>query len=120
RALGPRRPPGQFLAPGAEGHEGQLRRGRAPGPGRLHRRGDTAPFRLRPLRGQPRGVPGLRREAQAGVPGAVGMPEAILEPDLPICDPHHHLWDFPPSPPPPPPLLAPAPTPPPAPPTPLP
>ena len=23
------------------------------------------------------------------------MPEAILEPDLPICDPHHHLWDFP-------------------------
>jgi predicted TIM-barrel fold metal-dependent hydrolase len=23
------------------------------------------------------------------------MPEPILEPDLPICDPHHHLWDFP-------------------------
>jgi L-fuconolactonase len=23
------------------------------------------------------------------------MPEAILEPDLAICDPHHHLWDFP-------------------------
>lgn len=23
------------------------------------------------------------------------MPETILEPDLPICDPHHHLWDFP-------------------------
>lgn len=22
------------------------------------------------------------------------MPEAILEPDLPIVDPHHHLWDF--------------------------
>jgi L-fuconolactonase len=22
-------------------------------------------------------------------------PEAILEPDLPICDPHHHLWHFP-------------------------
>lgn len=21
--------------------------------------------------------------------------EPILEPDLPICDPHHHLWDFP-------------------------
>src|SRR5882762_11423817 len=20
--------------------------------------------------------------------------EAPLEPDLPICDPHHHLWDF--------------------------
>ncbi len=25
------------------------------------------------------------------------MPEAILEPDLPIVDPHHHLWDRPPS-----------------------
>ena len=23
------------------------------------------------------------------------MAEAIIEPDLPICDPHHHLWDFP-------------------------
>jgi L-fuconolactonase len=23
------------------------------------------------------------------------MTEAILEPELPICDPHHHLWDFP-------------------------
>ncbi|HEY1750076.1 MAG TPA: amidohydrolase family protein [Caulobacteraceae bacterium] len=23
------------------------------------------------------------------------MPEPILEPELPICDPHHHLWDFP-------------------------
>ena len=22
-------------------------------------------------------------------------PEECLEPDLPICDPHHHLWDFP-------------------------
>ena len=21
--------------------------------------------------------------------------EDILEPELPICDPHHHLWDFP-------------------------
>ena len=21
--------------------------------------------------------------------------DAIIEPDLPICDPHHHLWDFP-------------------------
>jgi len=21
-------------------------------------------------------------------------PEAALEPDLPICDPHHHFWDF--------------------------
>src|ERR1700694_5860754 len=23
------------------------------------------------------------------------MPEEILEPDLPIIDPHHHLWDRP-------------------------
>ena len=23
-----------------------------------------------------------------------GRPEAALEPGLPICDPHHHLWDF--------------------------
>jgi predicted TIM-barrel fold metal-dependent hydrolase len=23
------------------------------------------------------------------------MTEEVLEPDLPICDPHHHLWDFP-------------------------
>ena len=23
------------------------------------------------------------------------MPEAVLEPDLPILDPHHHLWDHP-------------------------
>ena len=23
------------------------------------------------------------------------MPEAILEPDLPIVDPHHHMWDRP-------------------------
>ena len=22
------------------------------------------------------------------------MTEAILEPDLPIIDPHHHLWDL--------------------------
>ena len=21
------------------------------------------------------------------------MPEAIIEPELPIIDPHHHLWD---------------------------
>lgn len=27
------------------------------------------------------------------------MPEAILEPELPIVDPHHHLWDRPASPP---------------------
>ena len=20
--------------------------------------------------------------------------EAALEPELPICDPHHHLWEF--------------------------
>jgi L-fuconolactonase len=23
------------------------------------------------------------------------QPEAIIDPALPICDPHHHLWDFP-------------------------
>jgi L-fuconolactonase len=23
------------------------------------------------------------------------LPEEILEPDLPIVDPHHHLWDHP-------------------------
>ena len=23
------------------------------------------------------------------------MPEPIIEPELAICDPHHHLWDFP-------------------------
>ena len=21
--------------------------------------------------------------------------EDVIEPDLPICDPHHHLWDYP-------------------------
>ena len=26
---------------------------------------------------------------------APAEPEAILEPDLPICDPHHHLWHYP-------------------------
>jgi predicted TIM-barrel fold metal-dependent hydrolase len=30
-----------------------------------------------------------------GVQGAPLMAEDILEPDLPICDPHHHLWDYP-------------------------
>ena len=25
-------------------------------------------------------------------------PEPPLEPDLPICDPHHHLWEFRPEP----------------------
>ena len=24
---------------------------------------------------------------------AINMTEAILEPELPIIDPHHHLWD---------------------------
>lgn len=24
-----------------------------------------------------------------------GAPEEIIWPELPICDPHHHLWDFP-------------------------
>jgi len=32
--------------------------------------------------------------------------ETILEPDLPIIDPHHHLWDRPPPPGPPPPRFA--------------
>ena len=27
--------------------------------------------------------------------GGEGVTEEIIEPDLPICDPHHHLWDFP-------------------------
>ena len=22
------------------------------------------------------------------------QPEPVLEPELPICDPHHHLWDL--------------------------
>ena len=25
---------------------------------------------------------------------AAEAPEAVLEPDLPIVDPHHHLWDL--------------------------
>jgi len=25
-------------------------------------------------------------------------PESTLEPELPICDPHHHLWEFRPEP----------------------
>ncbi len=29
------------------------------------------------------------------MPNPAGGPEAILEPDLPIIDPHHHLWDRP-------------------------
>jgi L-fuconolactonase len=28
-------------------------------------------------------------------PGSTAAPEAILEPELPIIDPHHHLWDWP-------------------------
>jgi L-fuconolactonase len=28
-------------------------------------------------------------------PAPVIEKEEILDPDLPICDPHHHLWDFP-------------------------
>jgi predicted TIM-barrel fold metal-dependent hydrolase len=28
-------------------------------------------------------------------PSPAAGPEEILEPDLPICDPHHHLWHFP-------------------------
>lgn len=26
---------------------------------------------------------------------AASLREEILEPELEICDPHHHLWDFP-------------------------
>jgi len=29
------------------------------------------------------------------MPAAPADIEEVLEPDLPICDPHHHLWDFP-------------------------
>jgi L-fuconolactonase len=29
----------------------------------------------------------------AALSGSVTMPEAIIDPDLPIIDPHHHLWD---------------------------
>jgi L-fuconolactonase len=29
----------------------------------------------------------------AGLSGSVTMPEAIIDPDLSIIDPHHHLWD---------------------------
>ena len=44
-------------------------------------------------------APGTRieRERRAFVPDAAWLakqaPEPILEPDLPIVDPHHHLWD---------------------------
>ena len=37
------------------------------------------------------------------MPQTESMVETILEPDLPIVDPHHHLWDRPPPPPGPPP-----------------
>jgi L-fuconolactonase len=43
-------------------------------------------------RSQTRSVPGSRTDAQCR-----GMTEPILEPDLPIVDPHHHLWDRPPA-----------------------
>src|SRR5665213_41908 len=37
-----------------------------------------------------------RPQATGGdMPGADKPSEAILEPDLPIIDPHHHLWDRP-------------------------
>ena len=29
------------------------------------------------------------------MPNTLGPAETILEPDLPIVDPHHHLWDWP-------------------------
>jgi hypothetical protein len=39
-------------------------------------------------------------QQRKGKQGETKMPapspkEDILEPELPICDPHHHLWDFP-------------------------
>ena len=43
------------------------------------------------------GLPGLSKKAQAQpVPDWLALTqEAALEPDLPIIDPHHHLWDRP-------------------------
>src|ERR671922_1214474 len=38
---------------------------------------------------------GLRMASQATNADWLALTvEAPLEPDLPICDPHHHLWDF--------------------------
>jgi L-fuconolactonase len=31
----------------------------------------------------------------SNTPAETAEQEAILEPDLPICDPHHHLWHYP-------------------------
>ena len=34
-----------------------------------------------------------------GGPDSLALtPEPTLEPELPICDPHHHLWEFRPEP----------------------
>src|ERR1700712_922259 len=47
---------------------------------------------------------GAQSRASQDNPAAGGTPvtlldvtsvEEIIEPDLPICDPHHHLWDRP-------------------------
>ena len=44
-------------------------------------------------------APTVERQRRAYVPDDAWLakrpPEAILEPDLPIVDPHHHLWDRP-------------------------
>ena len=31
---------------------------------------------------------------RAGAKQKLPHQEPILEPELPICDPHHHFWDF--------------------------
>jgi len=46
---------------------------------------DIAPGRFGPIT--------LKSPGNAGARESVMTTEAILEPDLPIVDPHHHLWD---------------------------
>jgi hypothetical protein len=41
---------------------------------------------------------GGARMSIGGPDWLVLTPEPTLEPELPICDPHHHLWDFRPEP----------------------
>src|SRR4029453_14253669 len=68
------------------GHRGARRRGRERSRGRAARR---SPGR-EPARGRraTRGRPGGRHRRML-------VTEEILEPQLPIVDPHHHLWDHP-------------------------
>src|SRR5436309_12099096 len=43
----------------------------------------------------PAGMKGVDMASQATNADWLALTvEAPLEPDLPICDPHHHLWDF--------------------------